>query len=605
MPRPKRTKVASSIPAARGAKPSSGPKATKHVVEDISDEGEGVTTNTRRVSRSNVRNIGAAEDVQMRAKSARIPGAQNVPALEGARRRRDAAMERLEAENLNTTSQTPTMSEEVSSSPSIETGRRASAIPSVENSVLAFGNFRRRARQPSILGRGEPKVRSSSVESDLAESNGLTSARPMENSALLTGNFRRRQREPSILGRGNSRVRSSSLGLEMDVNTPGVSSSALRTGMFRRRQRQPSILGTGKKNQERGSDYESDGADDFNPEDESTPLNLKTRSGTEQVSQSTSSTTNPRKRKLSSRHAPVSSPPSPAEESEPAATDPTTSLSRPSPVPQTARPTTPEPFSDTMAPPRSSSSPPALPEVPPPSRRPNLQPARPRGRQPTRQPLAPPLDDDLPSSPPSLTHSPNRPTVTRPSKPKPQPATLPTAQLQALLPRRRRRPARGTFDVESSSEEEVVLEGLGSDDDELTHATIRTNRTTRSAAPRAIARLKPGAKLDAKSQAGINTGKQTRTTRLNSASDKENHRDEADENSEFEVPGEREGEEGLVNDSLGPLPEVELSSENSQELEERIGRELKRAKRKFEVVDAWELEFEDVTVGSSSGVEWR
>jgi hypothetical protein len=57
---------------------------------------------------------------------------------------------------------------------------------------------------------------------------------------------------------------------------------------------------------------------------------------------------------------------------------------------------------------------------------------------------------------------------------------------------------------------------------------------------------------------------------------------------------------------LGPLPDDgNESPENSQELEERVGRELKRAARKFEEVDKWELEFEEVTASSFSPKDAR
>jgi hypothetical protein len=40
-------------------------------------------------------------------------------------------------------------------------------------------------------------------------------------------------------------------------------------------------------------------------------------------------------------------------------------------------------------------------------------------------------------------------------------------------------------------------------------------------------------------------------------------------------------------------------------LEKRVGFELKRAARKFEEVDKWELEFEEVTASSSSPRDGR
>jgi hypothetical protein len=593
MPRPKRTKIAPSAPASRAAKPFVRPKVAKDMVEDISDDGEGIATSARRVSKRNASELSVArEDNGGRTRSARAIGSQSIAAIEAARKRRDAAIERLQAENDPSGEQAVSSSEDIASSPPVEVGRRAA----IESSILAVGNFRRRPRQPSILGRGASRARSSSVESNLAESDGLTGVRAIENS-LARGHFRRRQRQPSILGRANSRVRSSSVGLEMDRSTPGNADSAVRHGVFRSREPQTSISGTGMKNRERPDSDSDDDEDDFNPDDESTPLNLsKARPTAEPASQSISSTSNPRKRKLSPLQVPPSSHLLPAYDASPR-TNMSTSPLRPAPTSEIARPATPEPLSDTMAPPRSSSPAEVLPVVLRPSQRTNAQSARPGRRQPARKVLAPPADDELPSSPPSLTHSPDRPSFknrrqTRgPAKSKPIPANLSTIQLQALLPRRRRRPPLNTFDVESS-EEEVDVSGLGSDDDELTHATVRTNRTTRSLAPHRVTKLKPGPKTNAAEQ--NKTGSKITYGARRTSSDKENEQDD-NSGGRFEDPDEAEAD---PDDSLGPI--ADTSTENSQELEERVGKELKQAKRKFEVVDKWELDFEDMTGGSSS-----
>jgi hypothetical protein len=601
MPRPKRTKIAPSIPVNRGAKLNGRHINPKDVVEDISDEEEGRATGAKSLMRSRGRSAHpATENPQSVTQNTGTNDSENAKALERMKKRRDAAMRRLEAENNTSTEQAVSLSEQVSSSPAVEFGRRAIAT-SAENSLLAIGNFRRRTRQPSILGRKESRARSSSVESNLAESNGLTNV-PVEGSVLARGTFKRRQRQPSILGRAASRVRSSSVGLEIERTTPGNSDSAVRTGMFKRRSRQPSILGTGKKDHRRRLESDYDDEDDFNPDDESTPLNLsKTRSTGQQGSQSMSTASNPRKRKLSSLQPSRSSPPISADDSEPQSPDPSTSPSQNPATEEVIRPSTPEPLSDTMAPPRSSSSPTRdSPEVLLPSRRTNIQPrGRSVKRQPVRKPLAPPGDESLPSSPPSLTHSPNRAeTPVRqgraPTRPRANPANLSTVQLQALLPRRRRRHARDTFDIESSDDGEVDPGDLGSDDDELTYLTTRTNRTTRSAAPRSVARLKPGPSVSAKSKAKATpaierlkaSAKKTYRSR-HTVSDKENESDAFDEDLDVDP-----------DDSLAPIRDS--SPEDSQDLEERVGKELKTAKKKFEVVDKWELEFEDVTAGSSS-----
>lgn len=156
-----------------------------------------------------------------------------------------------------------------SSSPSVEMGRRGRSSTTFESSFLSVTNFRRRPRQPSILGRRPAQERESSVESSRAVSDNMATMSSRNASTLSIGNFKRRPRQPSVLGR----ARSSSLGFDTDRGTPAQSGSCLRLGKFRRRARESSVLGTGRKpRQDRPAD-DDDEEDDFNPEDESTPLN--------------------------------------------------------------------------------------------------------------------------------------------------------------------------------------------------------------------------------------------------------------------------------------------------------------------------------------------
>jgi hypothetical protein len=236
---------------------------------------------------------------------------------------------------------------------------------------------------------------------------------------------------------------------------------------------------------------------------------------------------------------------------------------------------TPEPFSETMAPPRNSSRSSILPLIS------NIQTARPavsprRTRHQTQ--------DDPPSSPPSLTHSPNFPTrPKRQVKPAPTPATFSTAQLQNFLPRRRQRPTRDVFDIESDGE--LDISGLASDEDELSHIVV-PRRARRTPAPSSRAPTKPKPTKNVLKAKTPVVAKRTYGRRAIS-SDKENQ-GEAEPNEEEADP----------DDSLGPVADEE-GPENSQELEARVGAELKMAKRKFEVVDKWELEYEEADSGSS------
>jgi hypothetical protein len=596
MPRPKRSKVAPSAPAARVTKPT---KSTKSIAEpvpefqapkagfndmyDVSDTDEGVVTSARRVRKDNGKGkVGAARRRGDATRSDEYDlGGEDILSEPGENTKEDG-------HHLQANRSAGAGLEDIdlgSSSPAVEIGRRERGTPGVENSLLALGNFRRRPRQPSILGRAAARARSSSVESNLAHDNGLTTVGKRNNSML--GN--RHSRQPSITGTIDEQ-RSGSIGLER--GTPAHTGSIFDLGNFKRRARQPSILGTAQKARQPRPEY-GDEEDDFNPEDESTPLNLsKTRDMT-----GSSSTSNSRKRKLSAAQVPRSSPPLHSErEFEPQDIIPATgsnheSEGEPQPSDEVPLPSVEaqniaaEPMSETMAPPLSSSSLSPEPATYRAAQRLRAERVAPRGRRRVRDRTPPTHTQDSPiSSPPSLTHSPNYAAAKPAPKNKrqvPPPSTFSTAQLQALLPRRRRRGARDTYDI-GSSEDEIDVSGLASDDDELTHSTIRAPPSRRGIVPR----IPPSGKAPRKSKAAPKLGaKKTYGARAAlTTSDKENEEIDPD-------------------DSLAPLPDDEGangSPENSRELEKRVGKELKQAARKFEEVDKWELEFEDCTASSSS-----
>ncbi|KAL5351118.1 hypothetical protein ACLOAV_002969 [Pseudogymnoascus australis] len=607
MPRPKRAKVAPSAPAAQPRRgrppgPSRKPREASEAIESSQEQNIEQETQAR-ATRGNAMVSGPS------TRSARL-SASNTRVLELSKKRRDSAMSGFEAENEfdsssggpgDAVAQAPR--EILSSSPDVEIGRRGRVAASVESSAIIPGTFRRRARQPSILGRGQDIEieRSESVDSEIAQSQDITNVeRPI--GRVMSSGFKPRQRQPSILGN----VRSSSVGVERDIGTPVNPGSALRTGVFRKRARQPSILGTPSHNPSRAlpaeaSDQdeqgEDDEEDDFDPEDESTPLNLLKSKPLDSSPQSTSPI-NSRKRKLSSPSASNSSAALP-----PLEKSPSSALSPP-PVssPMNVRSQTPEITSSTHAPPHSSSSL-RLSLTPP--RRTRARSGIPSERTPgtRRQPSrAHAMDDDLPSSPPSLTHSPdNRPSVKNPAgklkgkaTAKPEPASFSTAQLQLLLPRRRRRAARDAYEIGSSDESDAE-----SDEDELSHLAVASSRSNRRtpAQPKRVTKLQSAIKGKGKAVAAAQAAaaKQTYGSRRASApslSDKENG-DNSAEVSEGEVDPD---------DSLAP---VQDSIEDSSVLEERLGKELKIAKRKFEDVDQWVMEFEDMTANSSSPKDAR
>ncbi|CAD6445089.1 e90657bb-fb5e-4664-8720-6684baaabb64 [Sclerotinia trifoliorum] len=598
MPRPKRTKVNRSAPApAQRVTYSTEPVATEPVpaaapaarpfndLYDVSDDDRNKSASAKKsvkgkavATRTSGRKTASDIDDTKSRKAVNTANQKNAPNVESG----DDAME-------------------VSSSPEVEAGRRGRLTLAMDNSVLAIGNFRRRAREPSILGQQGSRARSSSIDSDLAEENGLTSVGKSNTSGLGLGTFR---------GRPGSRRPSSVAGDRPEIG------SVLRLGNFKRRAREPSILGTARKPEQARPTFDSDSdSDDFAPEDESTPLNFT-------KGRAVPSSSSSRKRKLSNVQVPRSQQASqaqqspsklPVNDSDPEDTVLATapiesdeeeendlpeldkeSSPNDSPLPFIERITTPEPMSETMAPPRGSSSSlsPAqsLPSPPPPPQLTlNLHQAVGRTRR-NIQPRTPPrvanseMQSSPISSPPSLTHSPDIPTrstskrATR--KVAPQPATLSTAALQALLPRRRQR-HRSALDVESDGE--VNVTGLGEHDDELTITVAPTTRRQASArsnprAPASPSKPSQKAKPTAKGKGKRTYGRKPATT----TSDKENEADQ--------------------DDSLAPIQDTtspeEPRSENSSELEKRVGKELKKAARKFQEVDKWELDFEECEASS-------
>ncbi|KAF7865869.1 hypothetical protein EAF04_006034 [Stromatinia cepivora] len=599
MPRPKRTKVTRSAPApAPRVIDSTEPVETEPVpaaapaarpfndLYDVSDEdrnrsasvkklAKGKTVATRTSGRNTASDI---EDTKPR-KAMNTANPKNAPDVES------------DGDALR-----------VSSSPKFEAGRRGRLTSAMDNSVLAIGNFRRRAREPSILGQQGARSRSSSIDSDMAEENGLTSVGKRNTSGLGLGTFR---------GRAGSRRPSSVAGDRPEIG------SVLRLGNFKRRAREPSILGTARKPEQARPTFDSDSdSDDFAPEDESTPLNFT-------KGRAVPSSSSSRKRKLSNVQVPRSQEASqaqqspsklPVDDSGPEDTVPATGPMESdeeeennlpeldkepspsdSPLPSIERITTPEPMSETMAPPRGSSSSlsPAqsLPSPPAPPQ-PSLNPrqAITRSRR-IIQPRTPPrvanaeMRSSPISSPPSLTHSPDIPTRSTSKQPTrkaaPQPATLSTAALQALLPRRRQR-HRSALDVESS-DDEVDVTGLGEHDDELTITVAPTTRRQASVRPDSRASAPPPKRTQKAKSTAKGKGKRTYGRKpATSTSDKENEADQDD---------------GLapIQDTTSP---EEPRSENSLELEKKVGKELKKAARKFQEVDKWELDFEECEASS-------
>ncbi|KAL8737844.1 MAG: hypothetical protein Q9181_001286 [Wetmoreana brouardii] len=368
--------------------------------------------------------------------------------------------------------------------------------------------------------------------------------------------------------------------------TPLTESSLLAVGNFKRRPRQPSLLQIAQAQTVAAESDIDDILDDFAPDDESTPLH-ESHSVPQQDHSSTPSSGQPssRKRKLSTPEVqvpasqsqilqvefppPGSSPPDNlfdivAEDSQP---------NPPSPVLPSIESHPPQQAidSDTLAPPQSSS----LPASPQKQRhksgpratksqkgsKPNLKPTTSK----TRKQFSP----VLPPRSPSPTQS--SPTNTSATRSPLQPIT--TSTLQNLLPRRRRVASRNkensVFDLASSSPSDPVDE----DEDELSYHAFRKPAGTATKTKRG--RAKQGVASKGKE-------KKAETKRASMTYTRKAQNAELDENDELESDA---GED--VGSRAGGL-----------KMDGRAKEEMKRMRFKFQEVDEWGLEFEEVT-GSS------
>ena len=395
--------------------------------------------------------------------------------------------------------------------------------------------------------------------------------------------------------------------------TPATESSILALANFKRRARQPSILQIGRHDEPDVPIHSEEELDEFQPDDESTPFHLsKSRSHLQSTPRShlTSSSSqlltssSSRKRKLTPPDMQVRRSQSPLDQSPPAAL-PTEALVRlqtthydlPNdeevselelPSMRTVRAQTPDVWSDTMAPPQSSS----------PSHEPT-QPCRsvptakvkatfarkPDGKQPRRN-----------IAPKNPTHNPKASNEPHPLK------TITTASLQNMLPRRRRRaPPReaNEFDIPGSSDAELDILDIPDDEDELSSAAplVRktkakpNNKVTRGkgikkgVGGKAQPKHPTQSLITAKSKPKQNPPTKTYTRRV---SDKENT---ALSDSSFlsEISTHTDNEDT----TSSPLKQAEPSAW-------KPSKELKTLAEKFKEVDQWTLEFEEVTASSSS-----
>lgn len=397
--------------------------------------------------------------------------------------------------------------------------------------------------------------------------------------------------------------------------TPAVEKSVLALTNFKRRPRQGSIIRMVQQTSELGDpedhsdlDLEDDPIlqglentlddfDNFNPEKESTPLHLgkrKSEGGTNEPRTSSS-----RKRKHDEDQdevqVPQSSPRLPS--SPPMARNlsrSSTSTSLPEVVLSTQKSREVDVYSDTMAPPQSSSEP--------------ASPAKSPTRTDKRRKTAGRHDqedesEDLPS-----------PAQARKQKPRQKASTISTAVLQSLLPKPRRKPRAAKhadeYDIPSSDDDNDTLTLQDDDFDELAHSKSRrakktpmrkvsgnrhiasnSKKPTTATSPVSLRQKTPLAKAKVQEPEKPKMKK----TYGRAAIEKENdqsidiHSDHnSDDGDDTEIAARGKGRAGSVAPS-------KLSKT----------KELEQAKQKFAEVDEWEMEFESVDLGGGSSSPWR
>ncbi|KAK4155195.1 hypothetical protein C8A00DRAFT_13769 [Chaetomidium leptoderma] len=457
---------------------------------------------------------------------------------------------------------------------------------STDTSSFNVAMFKRRPRQSSVAGRDDAPIRPSSRGQNT----------PSISTTLNFGNFRRRAREPSILGtarkprtqrslsRASQASRNASVLGDGDDSGPDGESTPLNTT---RRQTRASLAASGSREgspalpsrKRKSLESHKDGREK-RPAVE-TEVEEGEADEAEEIHQSieieVERTPSPARGRARDRdHFST-----PAQEDDP-----------------------------DMAPPLSSSSesnsPVAWPSLDTLAHRTYTR------RAPTRAQKTPELDDECSStvsSPPSLTHSPNynAPTKIVPTKAKAPPPQkkVTTADLTSLLPRRRHHKAASRsnnndsndpFDLDGSDDE------AGNDEEERPRAAARKRKGQQQQQQQqplsksTTSNRRKGKAAEA--AGGTGGGNKKRTTRTYGSMHEDKEIDEVGDEIVVASGAEEEEEEQEQGEEF-PV------AETSQMMTERIGEELHKAVKKFKEVDKWELSFEEVAESSSPGPDAR
>ncbi|KAL7923858.1 P-loop containing nucleoside triphosphate hydrolase protein [Trichoderma austrokoningii] len=452
---------------------------------------------------------------------------------------------------------------------------------SADISNMSYSALRTQSRRSSFIGRNDPPIRPSS----------RSGSTPRVGSSFNIGLFKRRAREPSILGTSREPLEEPpTAGQESEVVDseddfePEAESTPLKN---RRRTRE---------NEEIIEPESPEEAESSNPRKRKSLDAQRNSTRPEKVSRTEPGSS----RQLRERHS-SELPDAPPfleqdqidETSESEISDVSSPRGPPSRLPP--RPVTPVNQAEIAAPPASSGS--EASEVWPDIRSLAKKRRRPSVVTPTR------LDtlSDI-SSPPSLTHSPNfdaaktgkargRPPRSQQASPK-----MTTADLTSLLPKRRYKKQRDPLGLES--DEELDTSGLGNGDDELSYLDTETaRRRKRGRPPSRAASSRSASRVGRAGGSSKQAGASIRSASRRHSSDKENAGDGGRGSGEDEDEDE-EGEEGVSrfipladNTFDGAAAEADAALADAAE--------LKEASKKFKEVDRWELDFEEVAEPSS------
>ncbi|KAL8674797.1 MAG: hypothetical protein Q9168_000778 [Polycauliona sp. 1 TL-2023] len=386
--------------------------------------------------------------------------------------------------------------------------------------------------------------------------------------------------------------------------TPLREHSVLALENFKRRPRQPSILHIAQAHNRAAEPENDDTLQDFLPDDQPTPLRNSRPDPQYDISSTLSGQSSSRKRKLSTPEiqvpaSQIPSSPNPSSSPPPSQPDDLFDIiaedSQPNPpLPPIQARASPQPRpvdSDTMAPPQSSSLPPS-----PQKQQPNRQPRSRSKKAPIASKSKPnPTKSTLPQRSPSPT------TTIEPEMPlKP----LTTSALQNLLPRRRQRHLGSStnkentvFDLNTSSEIDF-FDGNGDEDELNYHPTTNVVRKHKAEKPKKVVPKAKAGDRKGKSEATKSMGtkkqgpRQARQSMTYTRKSQPNSRIGDDEN----------GSVDLVDDDEGGEDGNHTREKQGMMLDGKARQEMKKLAAKFREVDDWGLEFEEVT-GSSDRMQ--